>query len=355
MVAWTHVAAGVAGFAGIVNAAMDSDWRARAVYQTMTDRFGAPNGNDKTPCVTSQNKYCGGTYKAMIDHLDYIQGMGFSAVQISPIVENLPQDTAEGYAYHGYWPQNMYALNDNFGTEDDLKQLVQELHNRGMFLMVDVTINDLGYAINGNQTNSTVIDYSVFNPFNDESYFHPFCPVTNWNSPEDYQNCWIYTEDVTLPDLNTQNKTVQGMLDTWVHQMISNYSVDGIRIDAAKHVTPEYLPNFLGSAGVYASGEVYSGAASDLCEYQQKGWLTGMPNYAVYFNAQRGFTDGNMSAIPDMVDQMKACAKDVSVMGVFMENHDVPRIASYTNDTNLLKNVMAWNILADGIPTGEFC
>ena len=53
-------------------------------------------------------------------------------VWVSPITYQLQQDTVEGEAYHGYWQQNMYALNENFGTEADLKALSKALHLRGM-------------------------------------------------------------------------------------------------------------------------------------------------------------------------------------------------------------------------------
>jgi alpha-amylase len=57
-------------------------------------------------------------------------------------VENLSgKSDSEGEAYHGYWAQNINALNSNFGDEGDLKALSDELHGRGMYLMVDVVTN----------------------------------------------------------------------------------------------------------------------------------------------------------------------------------------------------------------------
>lgn len=64
--------------------------------------------------------------------LDYIQGMGFSAVWISPITYNIPEKTKFGYAWHGYWQQDLYRLNDHYGTARDLKALSSALHKRGM-------------------------------------------------------------------------------------------------------------------------------------------------------------------------------------------------------------------------------
>ena len=55
------------------------DWRGRSVYQVMTDRF-SPTGAVSPPCDTAKRQYCGGTWQGLIDHLDYIQDMGFTAV-----------------------------------------------------------------------------------------------------------------------------------------------------------------------------------------------------------------------------------------------------------------------------------
>jgi alpha-amylase len=88
--------------------------------------------------------------------------MGFTAIWISPVTEQLSGDTGDGEAYHGYWQQKMwvactvssrwamlfmtttrYHLNSNFGTANDLKDLASALHNRGMYLMVDVVANHM--------------------------------------------------------------------------------------------------------------------------------------------------------------------------------------------------------------------
>jgi alpha-amylase len=77
-------------------------------------------------------------------------------------VENLEGNTSDGSAYHGYWAQNIYELNSNFGTKDDLINLSAALHSRGMYLMVDVVTNHMGYVGRGD-----CVDYSVFTPFNE--------------------------------------------------------------------------------------------------------------------------------------------------------------------------------------------
>jgi len=73
--------------------------------------------------------------------------MGFDTIWISPVVSNIGGTTGEGEAYHGYWTLDPGELNDNFGTEEDLKALVTAVHGKGMYIMVDVVVNHVGESI----------------------------------------------------------------------------------------------------------------------------------------------------------------------------------------------------------------
>lgn len=81
-----------------------------------------------------------------MEKLDYIQGMNFDAIWISPVVQQLTQSTIDGEAYTAYWAQDLYALEPNFGTEDELKELVRAVHDRGMYIMLDVVVNHMGMS-----------------------------------------------------------------------------------------------------------------------------------------------------------------------------------------------------------------
>jgi len=74
----------------------------------------------------------------LIKHLDYIQGMGFDAIWVSPVIKN----TKNGY--HGYWAEDLYALNEYYGTEQDFKDLITEMHWWDMWIMVDIVANHVG-------------------------------------------------------------------------------------------------------------------------------------------------------------------------------------------------------------------
>lgn len=96
----------------------------------MTDRFALSNNSTTAYC--NLDVYCGGTWRGIINQLPYIQNMGFTAVWISPVVEGVQQNTADGPNYHGYWAQNIYEVNTNFGKASDLVALSKALHARGM-------------------------------------------------------------------------------------------------------------------------------------------------------------------------------------------------------------------------------
>lgn len=346
------ILAAAASLGGLASAGPGAaEWASRSIYQVMIDRFARSDGSSEE--CTDVDNYCGGTWTGLINKLDYIQGMGFTAVQISPVVENIQEDTGYGEAYHGYWVNNMYGINENFGTAGDLSHLSQALHDRDMYLMVDVVINNMAQAIDGSMPDQT-IDYSQLQPFNDERYYHKYCNITDYDNDEIAQQCWLGVTNVALPDLDTESQEVADMIGTWITGLVANYSIDGLRIDAAKHVNNEYLPPFVEAAGVFTFGEIFSGVVANVCKYQRDNLISGLPNFPVYFPLIKAFTAGDMVALSDMISDVNEGCTDTSVLGTFAENHDLPRFASLVSDLALAKNAIAFTILADGIPTSMF-
>ena len=117
-------------------------------------------------------KYCGGTFKGIEKKLDYIKGMGFSAIWISPIPENMGDD------YHGYAALDWYKVNPHFGTEQDLKDLVAACHEMDIWVMLDVVANHVA---------PVDLDYSKVNPFNKDEHYHSKCQIHNWQDPNDVE------------------------------------------------------------------------------------------------------------------------------------------------------------------------
>ncbi|KAJ4288849.1 hypothetical protein N0V88_007178 [Collariella sp. IMI 366227] len=340
------VAAGLA-FAGLASAADTEDWKTRSIYQVMIDRFARTDGLD-TECKDLQ-QFCGGSWKGLLNKLDYIQGMGFDALQISPITKNTDDNTSIGVAYHGYWPDDLYSLNDRYGTEQDLKDLIAELHKRDMYVMLDVVVNHMAQGFDN--IIPPKVDYSKFKPFDDEKYFHPYCNVTMWENTTDFQECWLYPNGIALADLATEKKEVSDEMNKWIKELVSKYDIDGLRIDAAKHVNDEFLPSFVNASGVFALGEVLSGEPDDMCRYQSLNLLPGMPNYLHYFQLKNAMNSGSFVQLGDIRKKGADACTDVHALGTFMENHDMPRFASLNPDLAIAKNVMSYVILSDGIPT----
>ena len=87
-------------FVSLSFAATSSEWAKRTIYQVLTDRFASPTNNTcpfVPPFSLPLNVYCGGTWAALTSRLDYIQGMGFDAIWISPIVDNVQFDYSAGF------------------------------------------------------------------------------------------------------------------------------------------------------------------------------------------------------------------------------------------------------------------
>jgi glycosidase len=261
------------------------DWRDEIIYQLLTDRFA--NGDAATDFRVEPNalaRYQGGDYQGIIDHLDYLEELGVTALWISPIVLNVDHDAGVD-AYHGYWAVDFERLNPHFGDLATLRAFVNAAHERGMLVILDIVTNHLGqvfyYDINGNgQPDETLFgdgersgltriteydpDYDprgiqgrtslgesgpapirffhmpeIFrvlpNPpiFADPRSYNRRGRVTDWNVREQV----LYGDfPGGLKDVNTELPEVrEAMVQIYVNWVLRT-DVDGFRIDTLKHV-----------------------------------------------------------------------------------------------------------------------
>ncbi|CZT09340.1 hypothetical protein WAI453_003201 [Rhynchosporium graminicola] len=327
-----------------VSALTAAQWRGQSVYQVLTDRFARTDNSTSATCDAEFGLYCGGTWQGIINKLDYIQNMGFTAIWISPVVKQLEGNSADGSAYHGYWAQDIYSLNSHFGTEADLLALSDALHKRKMYLMVDVVTNHMAYLGAGNS-----VDYSILKPFNKKSQYHDFCLI-DYNNVASIKNCWMGDNVVSLPDLRNEDSAILNIWTSWIANLVSKYKIDGIRLDSAQQLNNAFLAPFEKAAGVYVIGEVFNGNPSYTCAYQKD--VSGLMNFPAYFWIRRAFesTSGSISELVNGINTMKSTCADTTLLGSFMENHDVTRFASVQGDFSLAKNAIAFTMLADGIP-----
>ncbi|KAF9228592.1 alpha-amylase [Gyrodon lividus] len=329
----------------LVLAATADEWRGRAIYQIIVDRYALPEGTDPTKCDPGDRTWCGGTWNTVRENLDYIQDAGFTALWISPVSQNFEGPTTPyGDPYHGYWIADATNLNARFGTSDDLKALSDELHRRGMYLMVDVVVNDV-------MATSTSPDLSTY-MFKDKSQYHPYC-VIDWSNTTSEERCWMGDTVVPLADINTEDPTVVSAFQNWIQSLVQEYSIDGLRIDAAKHVNIDFWPGFCAAAKVFCIGEVFGSDINESALYQGPNSLDSILHYPMYGALVDAFTIPglqNMSAVADMIAQSKKKFTDPRLLGNFIENQDIPRWHNLSVDPQSLYNAMVFNFMSDGIP-----
>ena len=288
------------------------EWKTRAIYHIITDRFARSDDLSDVNCDLSN--YCGGTFQGIINKLDYIKGMGFDAILISPVVEN-----AKG-SYHGYHTTNFYNINYHFGDENSLKNLVNTAHSKDIWVMVDVnavsSAGRVGY------------DLRKIIPFNKEEHYTrrcDYCPLV----------------------LKVENGWVSTTLCNWVKELVSKYNFDGVRFDTVPEQPKWFWNDFSKAAGVFQIGEVFNGNPTDVALYQNH--MDSVLNYPLYYKIKDSFC-GSMYNLENYWQNDRNSFPDPSVLGVFVENHDNPRFLNMCNDKKKFKNAVIFSIMYEGIP-----
>ncbi|EPX73663.1 alpha-amylase [Schizosaccharomyces octosporus yFS286] len=318
-------------------------WRKQVIYQLLTDRFARDEDDFEHP---SQGRtYLGGTWKGVTKKLDYLQLLGCTAVWISPIVKNIEGQTGYGEPYHGYWTQDFTKLNSHFGTSEDLQDLVNNLHKRGMLCMVDIVVNHMAHP------GKEAVDYSQFTPFNQANDFHPWKYIQDYNNQDEVVSGWLGDDCVNLPDIKTEKSSVRKFFQKWISDLVNTYKFDGMRIDTAKHVEKSFYPPFIKSANIFAAGEIFHGNPKYVGVYQD--YMPSVINFPLYYQLREAFS---YPRIPMFEYYQKGVLdirhnfRDPTILCNFLENHDVPRFFSQTQDNALALNAIAATIFSDGIP-----
>ena len=300
------------------------EWKSRSIYQLLTDRFA--RSSDTGHCNYSQ--YCGGNYRGLINKLDYIKGMGFDAIWISPIIEN-----TEG-SYHGYHFTNLYNLNYHFGSEDDFKELVKTCHSKDIWVMVDVVANHAG---------PVGTDFGRINPFNRAEHYHDWCEINNWRNQWEVENCRL----CGLPDLKQENDWVTQKLLEWIHDLVQKYNLDGIRIDTIMEVPKWFWDKFRASAGVFQIGEAFDGNPGYVADYQNH--LDSVFNYPLYYTIKSSFC-GSFRNLEGYLFNTRSVFPAPEYMATFVENHDNPRWLHDCGDRAKFTNAVIFSLVWEGIP-----
>ncbi len=336
---------------------MAGDYRARLpedelIYFLLPDRFanGDPS-NDRGGLAggrmttgydpTDTAFFHGGDLKGLIGRLGYIQGLGATAVWVSPVFHNKAVQGTEAHpsaGYHGYYITDFEHIDPHLGSDADFAALVAAAHRRGMKVYMDIVVNHTadviryrecgdgrcpyrsradypysreggvaGRPINPGFAGDQLMTGENYAKLTDPDYaYHPYVPAAEatekspaWlNDPRFYHNRGSSTfkgESSTLgdfgglDDLMTENpRVVSGMIDIF-GGWIDRFHVDGFRIDTAQHVNPEFWQAFVpamlaraAAAGIphfHIFGEVASegDAAADAAKLAQHTRVDGLP------------------------------------------------------------------------------
>eukprot|EP00727_Mastigamoeba_balamuthi_P014492 m51a1_g9668 putative acidstable alpha-amylase (461) ;mRNA; r:1236603-1238474 len=308
-------------------AADGSEWKQRTIYQLLTDRFALSDGSSRGCDV---HNYCGGTFEGIRRKLDYIQGMGFDAIWISPILKN-----SDG-GYHGYWANNFFAVNEHFGSEDDLRNLINDAHNRSMYVMIDFVANHVGYG-------------SIY-PFDKSEHYHDCngcpsdCSISNYKAQYELEHCRL----AGLMDLNQDG-------NDWVKQQliasgkyVVGFGADGLRLDTVPEVSKGFWSEFRQAVGTFMVGEVWDERMDFSAGYQ--GPIDSVLAYPAYNSIMASFGNGQCNWLSDMYKAAQKYYKDTSVLGLFADNHDNRRFLNMNGDEWKYKNALAYVLMADGMP-----
>ncbi|KAJ3208075.1 Alpha-amylase A type-1/2 [Dinochytrium kinnereticum] len=314
-------------------------WKGRSVYQVVVDRFSRTDGSTN-PCDfrTIFNDYCGGTWRGLINKLDYITGMGFDAIWISAVVDNTPG------GYHGYWPRDFGKTNDRFGSEADLRALIAAAHDRNMLVMIDTVPNHVG-PLNGNAPNQ----YPA--PLNKPSNYHNYCEINYSANPQPPQSTFEFCRiNPVNPDLNTEDpETINFLYEKM--RWLDSFGADGYRLDAVRHIRMDFWPGYIQAAGnKFCLGEVATSFTPYVGSYQKV--MASVHAYPTFYGIIRNVFNykNSMKSLDDQHFFNSQAFTDVSVLGVFIDNHDQDRFLKIQPDLALLRNALAYTFFHNGLP-----
>ena len=291
-------------------------------YFVMADRFDnadALNDNGGVPPgkgagqsgfdPTGKGWYHGGDLKGLTSKIDYIKGLGTTAIWLTPSFKNKavqPQDNSAGY--HGYWITDFTQIDPHLGTNADLRTLVNAAHSRGIKVYFDIITNHtadvIGYGVDQRKgyTSKDQRPYHTASgaAFDDRDFADgspafpalaptgqpscsspgsavsfPYTPcvpdaernvkVPSWlNDVSLYHNRGdttfvgensLYGDFFGLDDLFTENpRVVDGMTDIY-KAWIRDFRIDGFRMDTMKHVNDEFWQKFSPAIVDYAKSQ----------------------------------------------------------------------------------------------------
>lgn len=368
------------------------DWRDQVIYFAMIDRFdnGDPGNDDQGGGEydpADPRRFSGGDLAGLVRRLDYIRGLGATALWITPPVANQWWSTRMQYGgYHGYWAQDFTRVDPHFGDLAAYRKLADGLHARGMKLVQDIVVNH------------TADHFSCTAP--GRCVRHDATPVrpaplahNDPRNPRDRaRGIYHWTPDIAdfgerrqeldyqlagLDDLDTGNPEVRRALRRIYGDWIGQVGVDAFRVDTAFYVPERYFRDFLysddpqapgilrlrpheGGAGFHVFGEGFGidRAFDDTQARRIEAYmhdadgplLPGMINFPLYGTLGEVFARGRPAAeLGWRIEDMMRVHADPWLMPTFVDNHDVERFLAGGSEPALRQALLAIMTLP-GIP-----
>ncbi|GHA81774.1 alpha-amylase family glycosyl hydrolase [Cognatilysobacter bugurensis] len=394
------VAAPVAVAAGALHVP-SPDWRDAVIYFAMIDRFddGDASNNDQGAGEFDPRdgaRYSGGDLAGLTRRLDYIKGLGASALWITPPVEHQWWNTATRYGgYHGYWAHDFKRIDPHFGMLADYRALSKALHARGMHLVQDVVVNHVanytGYV--GDWNSREPARHFVVHPAADgrtaparapfalndvRNPAHRAADVYHWTP--DIRDYADRTQELDwqlagLDDLNTENPAVRAALRDVYGFWIREAGVDAFRVDTALHVPAAFFPDFLHADDAQAPGVARVAAETGRADFlsfgegfgtdkpfdeaqarkldaymRTPGGLPSMINFPLYGSLGDVFARGRPTAqLAHRIESTMRVHADPWRMPNFVDNHDVDRFLAGGTEPALKQALLA-TLTLPGIP-----
>ncbi len=311
-----------------------------AMYFALVDRFNNGNKENDKPVkdkdIDVRANYQGGDLAGITKKImdGYFKDLGINTIWISPIVQNpeigyveYPEPKRKYSGYHGYWPISSSKIDNRFGTDAELKELVAEAHKNGIKILLDFVANHVHEE-------------------------HPlYKNHKDWTTPIDLpdgkKNIRIWDDqrlttwfDTFLPDLDySKPQVINAMTDSAVW-WIKNYQLDGFRHDATKHVSEDFwraltlkLKTTFPDKDIFQIGETF-GSRELIGTYVNSGQQDSQFDFNTYFDAREIFATSNsdFTKLKNSVYETFNYYGCHHLMGNITGNHDIARFISYAGE-----------------------
>jgi cyclomaltodextrin glucanotransferase len=351
----------------------DIEFRGEVIYFIVVDRFfdGDPDNNAGQdsklydPERKDWGKYWGGDLAGVIEKLDYLEGMGVTAVWLTPLFEQIEAMVWDSAPIHGYWTRDFKRIHARWVAGEDevrffarndttLDRLIAGLHDREMKMVLDIVCNHSSPDASGVK-GQLFDDGKLIADFNNDvdNWYHHYGPVTDWQNDWQVKNC----ELAGLATFNENNANYRNYVKSAIQSWLQK-GVDALRIDTVKHMPLWFWQEFTSDMvsvrpDVFMFGEwIYSHPlVQESVDFAN---LSGMSildfGLCVAIRGALGTREaGGFQLVTEVLDQ-DSRYRSATELVTFFENHDMPRLQSIGADEAMLRLAVVLILTCRGIP-----